>query len=53
MPLLNPEGHAPGTLCVWDREKKRLDEEQKASIRVLARQVLALLEMRRRVTELE
>ena len=53
MPLINPEGHALGTLCVWDREKKRLDADQKASIRALARQVLVLLEMRRRITELE
>jgi len=53
MPLINPEGYALGTLCVWDSERKRLDEDQKTSIRTLARQVLTLLEMRRRITELE
>lgn len=53
MPLINAEGHALGTLCVWDREKKRLDEGQKTSIRLLARQILALLEMRRHIAELE
>jgi DNA-binding winged helix-turn-helix (wHTH) protein len=53
MPLINPEGHALGTLCVWDPGKKSLDEDQLQSIRILARQVLALLQMRRRIIELE
>ena len=53
MPLINPEGHALGTLCVWDPETKSLDHDQQQSIRMLARQILALLEMRRRINELE
>ncbi|MDH3668014.1 MAG: GAF domain-containing protein [Paracoccaceae bacterium] len=53
MPLINPEGHALGTLCVWDPGKKSLDHDQQQSIRLLARQVLALLEMRRRINDLE
>jgi hypothetical protein len=53
MPLINPEGYALGTLCVWDPGKGQLDEEQKSCIRNLARQILTLLEMRRRINELE
>ena len=53
MPLINPEGYALGTLCVWDPGKKSLDADQQHTIRHLDRQVLALLEMRRRINELE
>jgi len=53
MPLINPEGYALGTLCVWDPGKKHLDQEQQSCIRILARQVLTLLEMRRRIYELQ
>lgn len=53
MPLINPEGHALGTLCVWNPGKKSLDALQQQSITALARQVLALLEMRRRIKVLE
>src|SRR5262245_40484307 len=49
MPLINPEGFALGTLCVWDAEPKELDPEQQECIRRLARQVLAHLECRRRI----
>jgi DNA-binding winged helix-turn-helix (wHTH) protein len=53
MPLINPEGFALGTLCVWDPEEKQLDQDQKSNVRSLARQVLTLLEMRRRMNELQ
>lgn len=53
MPLINLEGFALGTLCVWDPEEKQLDQNQKSNIRSLARQVLTLLEMRRRMNELQ
>ena len=53
MPLVNPEGFALGTLCVWDPGKKKLDDEQQNCIRTLARQVLVLLEMRRKIIELQ
>jgi class 3 adenylate cyclase len=52
MPLINPEGFALGTLCVWDPEPKDLDREQQDCIRRLARQVLAHLECRRRILTL-
>lgn len=53
MPLINLEGFALGTLCVWDPGAKQLDAEQQNCIRILARQVLTLLEMRRRINELQ
>jgi adenylate cyclase len=52
MPLINPEGFALGTLCVWDSEPKELDLEQQECILRLARQVLAHLECRRRILTL-
>jgi adenylate cyclase len=52
MPLINPEGFALGTLCVWDPEPKELGPEQQECIRRLAREVLAHLECRRRILTL-
>ncbi|MGI9425079.1 MAG: adenylate/guanylate cyclase domain-containing protein [Hyphomicrobiaceae bacterium] len=52
MPLINPEGYALGTLCVWDPQVKTLTPEQQQCIRRLARQLLSLLEMRRALFQL-
>lgn len=52
MPLINPDGFALGTLCVWDSEAKELEPEGQQHIRRLARQVLTRLELRRRIIEL-
>ena len=52
VPLLTPEGHAIGTLCVIDQEARTLDPSQRLSLRLIARQVMALLEMRRAVAQL-
>ena len=52
MPLINPEGYALGTLCVWDPETKQLNPETQQCIRRLARQLMANLETRRRLIEL-
>ena len=46
-PLASPEGFALGTLCAIDRRPRQLSAEQKTAMRALARQVMALLELRR------
>jgi len=49
VPLITEEGYALGTLCVWDFEPRKLAFEQMEALRLLSRQVLALLELRRQV----
>jgi class 3 adenylate cyclase len=51
MPLITDEGYALGTLCVMDFEPRQLSFEQIESMRRLARQVLAQLELRRKLIE--
>src|SRR5262249_1567809 len=48
-PLVTPEGHSVGTLCVMDREPRRLTLRQSAALRALSRQVVDQLELRRRL----
>jgi len=48
-PLKTSEGHALGTLCVVDRVPRELEDWQLAALRALARQVVAQLELRRRL----
>ena len=52
-PLVTPEGQAIGTLCVIDNEPRELTQKQKDALQALARQVMAQLELRRSVSELE
>lgn len=53
MPLINPEGYALGTLCVWDPGQRELDAGQQQAVRRLARLVLDRLEARRARIEAE
>jgi hypothetical protein len=46
-PLLSPEGQPLGTLCALDTVPRELSTDQRDALRVLARQVMAHLELRR------
>jgi PAS domain S-box-containing protein len=50
-PLINPEGHALGTLCVIDHTPRDLSLDQKEALRSIARQVVSQLEIRRKLLE--
>jgi diguanylate cyclase (GGDEF)-like protein len=46
-PLVNPEGHALGTLCVIDREPREMTEAQQRILMSLGRAVTTTMELRR------
>jgi diguanylate cyclase (GGDEF)-like protein len=48
-PLITPEGHAVGTVCVLDRVPRIFSPEKAQTLAILARQVMAMLELRRHV----
>lgn len=48
-PLITPQGHALGSLCVIDLVQRTLTDAQAASLRALSRQVMSQLELRRLV----
>src|SRR5580698_437686 len=45
--LETPEGFPLGTICVLDTRPRQLDDTQKAFLRLMANQVMKLLELRR------
>lgn len=51
-PLITPEGHALGTLCVVDRVARTLTPSQLDALDALRRQVQAQLELRRTLKDL-
>ena len=53
VPLINPEGFALGTLCVFDHEPKELTRLQKEALIILGKQVVNLFELRRQNLKLE
>jgi PAS domain S-box-containing protein len=52
-PLVTPDGHALGMLCVNDQIPRKLSLEQKEALRALSRQVVAQLESRHSLKELQ
>jgi formate hydrogenlyase transcriptional activator len=52
-PLITPEGHALGTLCVLDYVPRQLSAQQREALRVLSSQAVAQIELRKTKTELE
>ena len=49
VPLVTADGYALGTICVLDTKPRELDEARKVALHGLARQVMALLELRRSI----
>ena len=52
-PLVTPDGHALGTLCVLDRVARTLTREQLEALSALCRQAEGQLELRRNLAELQ
>ena len=50
-PLVTPSGCAIGTLCVIDRVARGLSDNQRSALLALGRQVMAQMELRRRMAE--
>jgi PAS domain S-box-containing protein len=50
-PLIAPNGHKIGTLCVIDSKPKILDEKQKLLLKSLSTQVMSFLELRKKSLE--
>jgi GAF domain-containing protein len=53
VPLVNPEGFALGTLCVIDRQPRRIADDTLDMLVGLARSVVTTLELRRAMRRLE
>ncbi|GAB4488291.1 MAG: GAF domain-containing sensor histidine kinase [Raineya sp.] len=53
VPISTPEGYNIGTLCVLDLQKKALSQTQRKTLKILANQVMKLLELRLKNKELE
>lgn len=51
-PLVTPSGHCLGTICVIDSKPGKLNQNQKEVLRILANQIVQLLEARKAILNL-
>jgi len=51
-PLITPEGHALGTLCVLDYVPRELSDQQRETLRVLSSQAITQIELRKTKVDL-
>jgi len=52
-PLITPTSEALGTICVIDSEPRQLTKIQLEALKILSREIMALLEMRQSIATLE
>ncbi|PTY06009.1 hypothetical protein DB346_01195 [Verrucomicrobia bacterium LW23] len=52
-PLITGDGFALGTVCVIDQEARQLTPDQERALEALARQIVAQMELRRKMREME
>jgi PAS domain S-box-containing protein len=52
-PLIDPEGHRLGALCVIDRVPRELNDEQRDALRILASEVMAHIVLRKEKQQAE
>jgi PAS domain S-box-containing protein len=52
-PLIDPDGHRIGSLCVVDMVPRKLTDEQRDALRTLAQEVMSHLMLRKQKQELE
>jgi two-component system, sensor histidine kinase and response regulator len=52
MPIITPDGHSLGALCVMDFEERTLTSAQTYALKTLGRQVITHLELKHNVAEL-
>lgn len=52
-PLITPDGHALGSLCVLDYKPRLITFDQRKALQVLSRQVVAQMELTRQSAELK
>lgn len=53
VPLRNPEGYPLGTLCIYDHKPRKLNENQIQTLKIIAKQVMNLFELRKKNRLLE
>lgn len=52
-PLVSPDGHTIGTLCVIDDKPNKLTKEQRQALEVLGRSVISQMELRQEIKALK